>query len=326
MRAYYNEIDPFLCQWLQELINRGLIPDGEIDNRSISDISPDDLKGFEQCHFFAGIGGWPYALGLAGWPDDLPIWTGSCPCQPFSVAGEQKGFDDERHLWPAFYRLITEAKERPLIIVGEQVAGKLGLAWLDAVFSDLEKADYSCGAANLCAAGIGAPHIRQRLYWMAYSLEQPLSGKPGELSEEAGDEKGDFQFGRDGSVGGVDNASGEGLERFNTLKGTTGASPEAGNACGLEDSGAFGRHGRRPYPMPTNGFWANPDWLSCGDKTWRPVKSGLVPLVDGVSQRVGRRRDCRAIRQRIRGYGNAIVPPLAAEFIKAVKDIVTWKR
>ena len=162
---YYNEIDPFAAAWLKELMDAGLIADGVIDTRSIEDVDPDELSDFCQCHFFAGIGTWSYALRLAGWPDDRPVWTGSCPCQPFSAAGKQRRFADERHLWPEFYRLIRE--RRPAIVVGEQVAGPAGLAWWDTVCNDLEKRDYACGAVDFPAASIGAPHIRQRLYWMA---------------------------------------------------------------------------------------------------------------------------------------------------------------
>jgi DNA (cytosine-5)-methyltransferase 1 len=163
--AYYNEIDPFAAAWLQRLINSGHIAPGIVDTRSIEDVKPDDLRGFTQCHFFAGIGVWSHALRLAGWPDDRPVWTGSCPCQPFSAAGKGDGFADERHLWPAFFHLIKE--RRPSAVFGEQVASKDGLAWLDLVHADLEGEGYTVGAADLCAAGIGAPHIRQRLYWVA---------------------------------------------------------------------------------------------------------------------------------------------------------------
>jgi DNA (cytosine-5)-methyltransferase 1 len=163
--AYYNEIDPMAAAWLRQLIARGLIAPGDVGERSIVDVKPEDLAGYTQCHFFAGIGGWSYALRLAGWPDDRPVWTGSCPCQPFSVAGQQRGSEDERHLWPAFFRLIRE--RRPPVVFGEQVAGASGLAWLDHVAADLEDDHYAVAAANLGAHSVGAPHLRQRLYWVA---------------------------------------------------------------------------------------------------------------------------------------------------------------
>lgn len=142
-----------------------LIPEGVVDERSIEDVSPTELKGFTQCHFFAGIGGWSYALRLAGWPDSEPVWTGSCPCQPFSVAGEGRGFNDDRHLWPAWKRLIAE--RRPPTVFGEQVEAAVGHGWLDLVQADLEALDYAVGEAVFPAACVGAPHRRQRLYFVA---------------------------------------------------------------------------------------------------------------------------------------------------------------
>jgi DNA (cytosine-5)-methyltransferase 1 len=163
--AYYNDNDPFVCEWARELIKAGLVPDGEVDERPIQEVQPNEIRDFVQCHFFSGILGWPYALGLAGWPADRPVWTGSCPCQPFSVAGKCRRHADNRHLWPAWARLLAEC--RPPIVFGEQVASRAGRLWLAAVRADLEGMGYAVGAADLCAAGVGAPHIRQRLWFVA---------------------------------------------------------------------------------------------------------------------------------------------------------------
>lgn len=171
MTAYYNEIDPYAAQWLRNLISAGHIAPGDVDERSIVDVSPDDLRGYTQHHFFAGIGVWSFALRNAGWPDDRPVWTGSCPCQPFSAAGKKSGFDDERHLWPYWHHLIRIC--RPAQVFGEQVASKDGLGWFDLVQADLEGEDYAVWPVDLCAAGVGAPHIRQRLWFIAESLEHP---------------------------------------------------------------------------------------------------------------------------------------------------------
>lgn len=161
---YYNEFDPQAAQWLRNLIAAGLIPAGDVDERSIEDVRPNDLRGYTQCHFFAGIGGWPLALDLAGWPRDMPAWSGSCPCQPFSAAGKGDGFADERHLWPAWFHLIREC--RPNVVFGEQVASAIRHGWLDLVSADLEAEGYAVGSAVLGAHSVGAPHIRQRLYWV----------------------------------------------------------------------------------------------------------------------------------------------------------------
>ena len=142
MTAYYNEFDPKAAAWLRELIKAGHIADGVVDTRSIEDVTPGDINGFTQRHFFAGIGGWSLAMRMAGWPDTRPVWTGSCPCQPFSAAGKGAGFADERHLWPAFFHRIEQ--HRPSAVFGEQVASPDGLAWLDLVHADLEAARYEC--------------------------------------------------------------------------------------------------------------------------------------------------------------------------------------
>ncbi|WP_353413918.1 DNA cytosine methyltransferase [Brucella sp. NBRC 12953] len=175
MTAYYNEFDAKAAAWLRELIKAGHIAPGDVDERSIVDIRPADLVGYTQCHFFAGIGVWSYALRRAGWPDDSPVWTGSCPCQPFSAAGKGDGFADERHLWPHFHWLIQNC--RPAVVFGEQVASKDGLGWLDLVQADLEGSGYTSGAVDTCAAGFGAPHIRQRLYWVGQRMDDATGAR-----------------------------------------------------------------------------------------------------------------------------------------------------
>ncbi|HHO3532582.1 TPA: DNA cytosine methyltransferase [Klebsiella pneumoniae] len=183
--AYYNEIDPFAAQWLRNLIAAGHIAPGEVDERSIEDVTPDDLIGFNQCHFFAGIGVWSHSLRLAGWPDDRPVWTGSCPCQPFSPAGKGDGFADERHLWPQFFHLISE--RRPQHVFGEQVAAGNANVWFDLVQADLEGMGYAFGLVPFTSAGIGAPHIRERAYWVA-NADSVISDRRGNIRAPGRDE------------------------------------------------------------------------------------------------------------------------------------------
>lgn len=163
MSAFYNEFDPYAAQYLRNLIADGLIAPGIVDERSIEEIEPYELAAYTQVHMFAGVGIWSGALRAAGWPDNEPIWTGSCPCQPFSNAGKRKGFEDARHLWPVWRNLIEICN--PPRVAGEQVASKDGRVWLDAVSSDLEALGFAFGASDLCAAGFGGAHIRQRNYF-----------------------------------------------------------------------------------------------------------------------------------------------------------------
>ena len=194
IKAYYNEIDSFCCGWLSNLMDAGVITPGVIDNRSIEDVSPDDVAGFTRVGFFAGIGVWDYALRLARWPDDRPVWHGSCPCQPFSSAGKGAGFADERHLWPAFFHLIEQC--RPAIVFGEQVACKAVEPWIDLVQTDLEAVGYAFGCVPFPSASVGAPHIRDRAYWVANSScrgwreEQPHSGWGGARTNASQNETG----------------------------------------------------------------------------------------------------------------------------------------
>jgi DNA (cytosine-5)-methyltransferase 1 len=184
MTAYYNEHDPFAAAWLRALIAAGEIAAGEVDERSIAVVHPDDVREFAQCHWFAGIGGWSYALRLAGWPDDRPVWTGSCPCQPFSVNGRGQGDESADHLWPLWYPLVCEC--RPPTVFGEQVASLAGLSWYDAVASDLEDTGYAVAAADLCAASVGALHIRQRLWWVADTDSERRMWRNARRSPETG--------------------------------------------------------------------------------------------------------------------------------------------
>ena len=271
---YYNDNDPKAAAWLRELIKQNLIPAGDVDERSIEDVTKSDLKGYTQCHFFAGIGGWSEALRLAGWPADRPVWTGSCPCQPFSSAGKRQGEKDKRHLWPEFFRLIRECK--PNVIFGEQVERAIGMGWLDRVFADLEVEGYACGAAVLGAHSVGAPHIRQRLYWVADTNGKQI------------------------------NATNQ--ERLYTKPGGGGGNGRMGDSDGARSQGRGVLPERADELSPWAASLAN--WIPCADGKTRRIKPGLEPLVDGLPGRVAL----------LRGAGNAIVPQVAAEFIKAYEE------
>lgn len=212
MRVYYNDSEPFVAAWLRNLIAAGHLPAGDVDERPIQEVRPDDVKGYTQAHFFAGIGGWPYALQLAGW-GDRPVWTGSCPCQPFSAAGKRGSHADDRHLWPAWFDLIRQC--RPVTVFGEQVSSAAGLGWLDAVALDLETLDYAVGACVLGAHSVGAPHHRQRLWYVADATGT------GRCGVDEGPEGGNGR--RQGTIGGsgapaLRNATESRLQQFGGLE------------------------------------------------------------------------------------------------------------
>lgn len=313
--AYYNEIDPFAAAWLRELIKDGLIAPGEVDERSIEDVLPIDVTPFRQVHWFSGIGVWSLALRQAGWSDDTPVWTGSCPCQPFSAAGKGGGFDDERHLWPAFHFLIEQCQ--PPVILGEQVAGRNGDAWLDLVSDDMEATGYAFGAIETVACGFGAPHKRSRNYWVAHASSRRRQSQPRErpasvckmVACEA--ECGNMHSSHCASDGGMAHADGRNscTER-QQCGGEQRQQPEnrgvvnmadadmwereqfawqgagPGEAQGGRTFGQFARYGHNSYrPCPTNGYWRNADWLRCTDEKWRPVESSPLALANDGSIR-----------------------------------------
>jgi DNA (cytosine-5)-methyltransferase 1 len=355
---YYNEHDPHAAAWLRSLIDAGLIPKGVVDDRSIAEVHTTDLAGFRQCHFFAGIAGWSLALQLAGWPEDREVWTGSCPCQPFSAAGKRKGTADERHLWPEFYRLIAECQ--PATVFGEQVASKDGLAWLDGVCADLEASGYAFGAADLCAAGIGEknhpliqaacqsldemadsldrvgrsldadelrdvaaylggvivgpPHIRQRLWWVA---DADINGRDqGRAGIATARDDGLVGNGRIGRLANAKNNRAsidvrEGRNEPDAIRsgiaGGLGLAQTEGSQIPVTQELSRAGRGGEGGGLERPGTWSDFDLVPCRDGKTRRIESGVSPLAHGIPGRVAQ----------LRGLGNAIVPQVAAAFIKA---------
>ena len=307
MTAYYNEFEPYAAEWLRNLIAAGHLPAGDVDTRSIVDVQPEDLKGYDQCHFFAGIGGWPLAARLAGWPDDRELWTGSCPCQPFSVAGKQKGTDDERHLWPHYFRLIRA--RQPAVVMGEQVAAAIGKGWLDGVFADLEGEGYACGAAGVPACAVNAPHRRDRLWFVADARDARLQGhrRPEQVDAPEGWQAADGYTAAPGGSGDVADTSGVRFAgRQNSAEGD-----DLDGAPTRREEGA-GRTELRGEAAP-GGAWHDCATIIGYDGKARRIpepESGICLLAHRATARVGK----------LRAYGNAIVPQVAAEVIGAYMD------
>lgn len=386
----YNDSDPFAAEWLRSLVANNCIPEGVVDGRPFQELDVAELVRYRQCHFFCGIAGWPEALRLAGLQHVPGIWTQSLPCQPLSSAGQQRGEKDERHLWPEFYSLVSEC--RPAVLFGEQSGSKDGREWIDGVSLDLEELGYIVGSSDLCAAGIGAPHIRQRIYWGAIRLADSKhdAGRPehvgesrernkttidsaecsgarrmantengnrwGRISrEEAGtwqdgerrvrpsgsganggmghapshDERGSEQrqqidsegIAAGGSGSGMDNTVCQGLERH-------ARNVDDGNQPGRIDTGEDGS-------IAPSDSWR--DWylVKCRDGKARRIGTNVRPLAYGVPRDLGQHKpELRSLLRpagrnrvgRLKGYGNAIVPQLAAMFVKSFFESVEQLR
>jgi len=412
---YYNDNCPQVCAWVRQLMFDGLIPYGVVDSRSILDVQPADLEGFTQCHFFCGVAGWAYALNLAGWPATRPVWTGSPPCQPFSAAGKLEGKDDARHLGPKFVSLVGAC--RPPVLFGEQVAsaavfgksatrvgGEPEWAWLDDLSDRLEAARYAVGASDIPAAGVGAPHIRQRTFFGAVRLADSNGGghnrtekcglhrktKDPEISNNdingsgmaterlADAERGERGFrglqrfrqadgaescgasdkpARNCDGGGMADANGrDACPERQQRSGQQRLKPQDGGPERLADADEPGSQGRQGMPQrpveraagqggmadgqspgsTDHGGWDDVDWLFCRDGKWRPVKSSVQRMADGLpgsvvpcgdfvpasSPLAQSTKEARRV-MRLRGYGNAIVPQAAALFIRAFDAVLT---
>jgi len=285
--ALYTDNDAPSCRWLRALVEAGELPRGRVLEVDVRRLRPGDV-GRGHAHFFAGIGGWPLAARLAGWPPALPLWTASLPCQPFSNAGSRKGTDDDRHLWPAFRVLADEC--RPPVLAGEQVASPPGRAWLASVRADLEAMGYAVGAADLCAASVGAPHNRPRLFWVAIA-----DGFRSSVGAEGG-LHGDGEPGPHHSRRGLDGDAGQ-----RALRRAEG--------------------GHTPEHPGGHGPWERVEWRACEDGVRRPLEPGVEPVAHGVSRELV--PDWKA---RVKGYGNAIVSQVAAAFLGSILDILREER
>jgi DNA (cytosine-5)-methyltransferase 1 len=339
MTAYYNEIDKDCCEWLRRLIKRGVIADGVVDNRDIREVMPDEIAQYEQVHLFAGLGVWSYALRQAGWDDNRPVWTFSCPCQPFSVAGKRKGTKDDRHLWPEVLRLMQTC--RPVTAFGEQVASKDGQAWLDAVQNAVDREGYTLGKSSTVACGFGAPNKRQRLYFVADTsgdtggsgrisgseesqraesgAHPVLRSRNDSMANTEGERRPEGLPNNRGREEGVREGKGSGFASNSNsvqLADTHQPRPQGREIlpkCASEQPSGAGSVENREWnpPAQTNGYWRAADWLLCSDSKWRAVEPGTQPLADGVAKRV----------LAIRAYGNAINAEQAKGFIQAYLEI-----
>lgn len=332
--VYYNEFDPKCAAWIRESIAEGLIAKGEVDERSITEVQPSDLRGYVQCHFFAGVAGWSFAFRLAGWADDRPVWSASLPCQPWSIAGQGAGAADDRNLWGAYFRLVRELK--PEHQFGEQVEAAIKLGWLDGVSTDLEAEGYTFGAVVLPAACVGAPNPRHRIFWVAHSKIGGFRNQRGEsISRNSGYVDGGITPCR--LVLSDGDGCESGRESTQTPRLRNSAEPNGRDESFRLEHARSGREEldrsaitvqSQQRGAPNSGAWSDYRIIHFTDGKSRRIESSIEPVVAGIPKGILRVCDpglpfhpAEARTMRLRGYGNAINPICAAEFIKAYNSL-----
>ncbi len=208
----------------------------------------------------------------------IDLICGGFPCQPFSQAGLRRGAEDDRHLWPEYFRLIQEI--RPRWVLGENVAGIVNLG-LDQVLSDLESAHYSCQTIIIPACALNAPHRRDRV-WIIANAEGDRAGKP---------------------------------ENFNSQKRIQGGNKTQPDLCGQNVSHpqGFGMEGGRADrkqepPVPTGQTISGRNGAGIGGGYWE-IEPGMGRVADGVPNRVDRLKQLgnAVVPQIVEVIGNAIM-------------------
>ena len=162
---FYNDNALYPCRVLDRHITEGTLPEGDIYYGDIEKIGRSILSHYHSHHLFAGIGGIPFGLRMGGWQDEWPILTAGFPCQPVSYAGKKLAQADPRWLWPEVVRVLCMV--RPPVVLLENTPGILSRGMGD-VLRDLAACGYDAKWRVLAAADVGAPHLRERVWIVAY--------------------------------------------------------------------------------------------------------------------------------------------------------------
>ena len=247
---------------------------------------------------------------------ELPeIITGGFPCQPFSIAGKQKGTNDDRHLWPEMFRIIKELK--PRWVIGENVRGIVNIqdgVVFETVCTDLESEGYEVQAFNIPAAGVGAPHRRERIWIVAHSNDtrnrtpKHETNKDGQKTDERRQEQ--SQLKSSGHSKDVENSR-------RTLRQGSSIREKNEDETKKEDANQYQRSSSSPEPnvanasagrrasqkteIPTRGNGTE-------HQSWWQSEPDVGRVAHGVPGRV----------HRLRALGNSIVPKIAEEIGKAI--------
>ena len=241
--------------------------------------------------------------------DNIDIITGGYPCQPFSVAGNKKGVEDPRHLWPEYFRLIKEC--RPTWVIGENVAGHIKLG-LDAVQEDLESEGYSLRTFSISASSIGAPHQRERVWTVAYSERNGLLATEKRESieetirQQPQGENNTFNIEGTGSIP-VSTSDVEDTRRRSWREQFTRNKESVGR-------GTFEKTERSTNSNTTTGSSEGTTTMANGNENknnWWHTEPNVGRVADGVSDRT----------HRLKSLGNAVVPQIPYYIAKSILEV-----
>jgi len=278
---------------------------------------------------------------------DIDIITGGFPCQPFSHAGKRKGSDDERYLWHEMLRAIQQIQ--PTYVVAENVRGLLtidgGLVF-EQVCADMEAEGYEVQPVLLPAAGVNAPHRRDRIFIVAYSnkcddrrtsrTDAPesrkerlserhqvrQSSKPSEVQQPAANTK-------DNRTGNIPNQSSKERTRFcNVVSGKPcGLSASTGTAANTNDK-RLERISRTKRELERPKRSAMCDAYANEPNTWQnfPTESAICGGNDGISDRLDNITFPKWRNESIKAYGNAVVPQLILPIFQTIEKLYREKK
>jgi len=252
------------------------------------------------------------------------IITGGFPCQPFSVAGKQKGTSDDRHLWPEMFRIIKAFK--PRFVIGENVRGIVNIqdgVVFETVCTNLEDEGYEVQPFNIPAAGVGAPHRRERIWFIAVrsDVANTKSIESREQTKRQGwknstrgsfDSRGNPKKGSEEDVADTNTRLGNGENEEIQSRGQTSISSSEGTNKKLADTNGEGLEGfGQSSRQLSKTFFAtdsSEERQRTMDQGWWSVEPNVGRVAHGVSGRV----------HRLKGLGNSIVPQIVEEIGKAI--------
>ena len=293
-KVYYNDNEEYCCRVLRARIADGRLPEGTVDNRSISDVPAREIKKYRQVHLFAGIGGFPLALQMANFGRSRSILSAGFPCQDISTAGRGAGLAGKQSgLWWETRAAISVV--RPEVVFLENVSALL-VRGLEVVLGSLAPLGYRLEWHCVPARYVGAPHQRDRIWIVGVRDVADTSGPSsrmeahssgGQERQSAGTRKPEVLRQEDGEIGG------EGSGASDKDVADTEVPGKRPRLCKGKPTA---KRGRRSGNIGGEG---EPNW---------PTEPAICRVAHGVPHRVAR----------LKCLGNAIVPQCAAYVLNHV--------